>query len=151
VTTILRLTIPTLRAVHVPLRTTGAFVCFVSLKKTMEGQARQAILATMGADHYFKVVVVVDEDIDVFDMEQVMWAVATRAQADRDFLIVPDAPGTLLDPSARVAGGSQHPLTAKVGIDATKPLSGFASTLSLPGAARVRARAILRAAGLPST
>ncbi len=151
VTNILRRTIPTLRAVHVPLRTTGAFVCFVSIRKTMEGQGRQAILATLGADHYFKVVVVVDEDVDVFDAEQVLWAVATRAQADRDFLIVPDAPGTLLDPSAKVAEGSQHPLTAKVGIDATKPLSGFASTLSLPGAARDRARAILRAAGLPVT
>ena len=46
------------------------------------------------------------------------------------------------------AAGSQHPLTAKVGIDATKPLSGFPGTLSLPGAARDRARAILRAAGL---
>ncbi len=151
VTNILRRTIPTVRAVHVPLRTTGAFVCFVSLKKTMEGLARQAILATMGADHYFKVVVVVDEDVDVFDVEQVMWAAATRAQADRDFLIVSDAPGTLLDPSVRVAEGSQHPLTAKVGIDATKPLSGFASTLSLPGAARERAQAILRAAGFPAT
>ncbi len=82
-------------------------------------------------------------------MEQVVWAIATRAQADRDFLIVPDAPGTLLDPSARVTEGGQHPLTAKVGIDATKPLSGFASTLSLPAAARARARAILRSAGLP--
>jgi UbiD family decarboxylase len=150
VTNILRRTIPTLHAVHVPLRTTGAFVCLVSLKKTMEGQARQAILATLGADHYFKVVVVVDEDVDVFDVEQVLWAVATRAQADRDFLIVSDAPGTLLDPSARVAEGSQHPLTGKVGIDATKPLSGFASTLSLPGAARERARAVLRAVSLPT-
>ena len=149
VTNILRRTIPTLRAVHVPLRATGAFVCFLSLRKTMEGQARQAILAAMGADHYFKLVVVVDEDVDVFDAEQVLWAVATRAQADRDFLIVADAPGTLLDPSARVAEGGQHPLTAKVGIDATKPLSGFAGTLSLPGAARDKARAILRAAGLP--
>ncbi len=148
VTNILRRTIPTLRAVHVPVRTTGAFICFVSLKKTMEGQARQAILATLGADHYFKVVVVVDEDVDVFDVEQVLWAVATRAQADRDFLIVPDTPGTLLDPSARVAEGGQHPLTAKVGIDATKALSGFPSTLSLPSTARERARAILRAAGL---
>ncbi len=148
VTNILRRTIPTLRAVHVPLRTTGAFICFVSLKKTMEGQARQAILATLGADHYFKVVVVVDEDVDVFDVEQVLWAVATRAQADRDFLIVPDAPGTLLDPSARVAEGSQQPLTAKVGIDATKPLRGFPGTLSLPSAARERAQAVLRAAGL---
>jgi 3-polyprenyl-4-hydroxybenzoate decarboxylase len=86
--------------------------------------------------------------VDVFDVEQVLWAVATRAQADRDFLIVPDAPGTLLDPSARVAEGSQHPLTSKVGIDATRPLSGFAGTLSLPAGARERARAILRGAGL---
>jgi 2,5-furandicarboxylate decarboxylase 1 len=58
---------------------------------------------------------VVDDDVDVLDDEQVGWAVATRVQADRDLLVVPNAKGSSLDPSADGA------LTAKLGIDATVP------------------------------
>ncbi len=94
----------------------------------------------MGADHYVKLVIVVDEDIDVFDEEQVLWAVATRMQADRDVFIVDGAMGTLLDPSATDA------ITAKMGIDATKPLGDFASTLSLSQESIERARGLLKSA-----
>jgi len=82
-------------------------------------------------------VVVVDDDIDIFDEEQVLWAIVTRMQADRDVFTVPDAMGTLLDPSASDA------MTAKMGIDATKPLAGFASTLSIEAGAVERARRLL--------
>ena len=41
----------------------------------------------LGVDHYLKLVIVVDDDIDVFDESDVMWAVATRMQADRDLVI----------------------------------------------------------------
>ncbi len=92
----------------------------------------------MGADHYVKLVIVVDEDIDVFDEEQVLWAVATRMQANRDVLIVDSAMGTLLDPSATDA------ITAKMGIDATRPLGDFASTLSLSEESIERARGLLK-------
>jgi 3-polyprenyl-4-hydroxybenzoate decarboxylase len=94
----------------------------------------------LGADHYVKLVIVVDEDIDVFDEEQVLWAVATRMQADRDVLIVDSAMGTLLDPSATDA------ITAKMGIDATRPLGDFASTLSLSRESIERARTLLKTA-----
>ena len=63
-----------------------------------------------------KHVVVVDEDIDIYDDRDVEWAIATRFQADRDLVIVPNARGSSLDPSATKS------LTAKWGIDATKPL-----------------------------
>ena len=94
----------------------------------------------MGADHYVKLVIVVDEDIDVFDEEQVLWAVATRMQADKDVFIVDSAMGTLLDPSATDA------ITAKMGIDATRPLGDFASTLSLSEESIERARKLLKTA-----
>ena len=64
--------------------------------------------------------------------------VATRVQADRDVIIVPDMMGTLLDPSASNA------ITAKMGIDATRPLGEFPPRLSLPSDAIERARALLR-------
>ena len=140
-TNVLGKTIPNLKAVHVPVRSgIGSFHCYVSLRKTAEGQGKQAIFSVLGADHYVKLVIVVDEDIDVFDEEQVLWAVATRMQADRDVFIVDGAMGTLLDPSATDA------ITAKMGIDATKPLGDFASTLSLSDESIQRARELLKTA-----
>ncbi len=137
-TNVLGKTIPNLTAVHVPVRSgIGSFHCYVSLRKTAEGQGKQAIFSVMGADHYVKLVVVVDDDIDVFDEEQVLWAIATRMQANRDVFIVDAAMGTLLDPSATDA------VTAKMGIDATKPLGEFASTLSIEPGAVKRARTLM--------
>ena len=139
-TNVLSRSIPNLKAVHVPVRSgIGSFHCYVSMRKTAEGQAKQAIFSVLGADHYVKLIVVVDEDIDVFDEEQVLWAIATRMQADRDVVIVKECMGTLLDPSATDAA-----VTAKMGIDATKPLGGFASTLTVNQRAVERAREILK-------
>ena len=89
------------------------------LKKTAEGQAKSAIFAAMGEDLSLKWVVVVDDDVDVYNEEEVMWAVATRMQADRGVFVGPHAMGAILDPSSR------NGLTAKVGIDATAPLDGW--------------------------
>ena len=138
-TNVLEKTIPNLKAVHVPVRSgVGSFHCYVSLRKTAEGQGKQAIFSVMGADHYVKLVVVVDDDVDIFDEEQVLWAIATRMQANRDVFIVDSAMGTLLDPSATDG------LTAKMGIDATKPMGEFASTLSIEPGAVERARQLMR-------
>ena len=138
-TNVLEKTIPNLKAVHVPVRSgIGSFHCYVSLRKTAEGQGKQAIFSVMGADHYVKLVVVVDDDVDIFDEEQVLWAIATRMQANRDVFIVDSAMGTLLDPSATDA------MTAKMGIDATKPMGEFASTLSIEPGAVERARQLMR-------
>jgi 2,5-furandicarboxylate decarboxylase 1 len=66
-----------------------------------------------------KHVVVVDDDIDVFDPTEVEWAIATRVQADRDVMIVTHARGKPLDPSLAPTPPGGVPTTAKVGIDAT--------------------------------
>ena len=90
------------------------FTCYVSIEQRIPGQAKNAILAALGADLYMKRIVVVDEDVDVFDDRQVNWAIATRCQPDRDITIVTNARGSDLDPSARDDGQ-----TAKWGVDAT--------------------------------
>ena len=105
-----RAMVPSVRAVRVP----GPFTCFVSIEQRVPGQAKNAILAALGADLYMKRVVVVDEDVDVFDDRQVNWAIATRCQPDRDITIVTNTRGSDLDPSAREDGS-----TAKWGVDAT--------------------------------
>src|SRR5215831_7591771 len=105
-----RAMVPSVKAVRVP----GPFTCFVSIEQRIPGQGKNAILAALGADLYMKRIVVVDEDVDVFDDRQVNWAIATRCQPDRDITIITNARGSDLDPSARDDG---H--TAKWGVDAT--------------------------------
>ncbi len=105
-----RAMVPSVKAVRVP----GPFTCFVSIEQRVPGQAKNAIMAVLGADLYMKRVVVVDPDVDVFDDRQVNWAIATRCQPDRDITIVTNARGSDLDPSTREDG-----YTAKWGVDAT--------------------------------
>jgi UbiD family decarboxylase len=105
-----RAMVPSVKAVRVP----GPFTCYVSIEQRLPGQAKNAIMAVLGADLYMKRVVVVDHDVDVFDDRQVNWALATRCQPDRDITIVTNARGSDLDPSTREDG-----YTAKWGVDAT--------------------------------
>ncbi len=88
----------------------------VSIAKQHEGDGKNAILAAFAGHPSLKHVTVVDEDVDIYDDREVEWAVATRFQADRDLVLLPNARGSSLDPSA------ENSLTAKWGIDATKPL-----------------------------
>ena len=114
-----RAMVPSLKAVRVP----GPFTCYVSIEQRLPGQAKNAIMAVLGADLYMKRVVVVDHDVDVFDDRQVNWALATRCQPDRDITIVTNARGSDLDPSASPDG-----YTAKWGVDATAKPSVAAFT-----------------------
>jgi 2,5-furandicarboxylate decarboxylase 1 len=83
------------------------------------GDGKNAILAALSVAD-MKHVVVVDDDIDVFDGTEVEWAIATRVQADRDVMIVSDARSKPLDPSLPPTPG-RVPTTAKCGVDATIP------------------------------
>jgi UbiD family decarboxylase len=105
-----RAMVPSVRAVRVP----APFTCYVSIEQRLPGQAKNAIMAVLGADLYMKRVVVVDHDVDVFDDRQVTWAIATRCQPDRDLTVITHARGSDLDPSAAEDG-----YTAKWGVDAT--------------------------------
>jgi len=102
-------------------------------------------MAALGTEFYVKCVVVVDEDVDVFDLSDVMWAVITRTRADKDMIYIPGAMGAILDPTS---DPDDHTLT-KVGIDATKP-SGrdFAERLTIADDQRDRVRAIIERAGV---
>src|SRR6202453_930712 len=90
----------------------------ISIRK-QPGEGKNALLAALSVMD-LKHVVVVDDDIDVFDPVDVEWAIATRVQADRDVMIVSNARGKPLDPSLP-QGYGVVPTGAKVGIDATIP------------------------------
>ncbi len=89
----------------------------ISIKK-QAGEGKNALLAALSVMD-LKHVVVVDDDIDVFDPTDVEWAIATRVQGDRDIMIVTEARGKPLDPSLAPRPPGVVPTTAKVGIDAT--------------------------------
>ena len=108
--------IPNVTGVHVPLSGTSSFTAYVAIKQSRPGEGKHVIPIVLGVDHYLKLVIVVDDDIDVFDESDVMWAVATRMQADRDLVVISGSLGAMLDPSADERG-----VTAKLGIDATRP------------------------------
>jgi 2,5-furandicarboxylate decarboxylase 1 len=117
--------VPTLKALNYPKSGTH-FHAYMSFKKTAEGQARQALMLLMGLDSYIKFAVAVDDDIDVFNEEEVLWAMATRFQADTGMFVVPKVFCNRLDPS------SVEGMSAKVGIDATRAATFEGERTRLP-------------------
>jgi len=141
----LRRNLPNVIAVHVPTITCGALMAIVQMKKTAEGQPQLAIMAAFGTETYCKCVVVVDEDVDIFNLADVMWAVATRTRADRDLVFVQRAMGAILDPTSDPVDNT----LTKVGVDATKPHGrDFAERLTIADEQRARVRGILSASGI---
>ncbi|NKB37765.1 MAG: hypothetical protein GKR93_11425 [Gammaproteobacteria bacterium] len=94
----------------------GVGLCaIVSVQQQAKFEARNiltALLSTQG----IKMAIAVDEDVDIFSMDKVMWAVCTRSQADRDLIVLPEIASFQLDPSAPERG-----VTSAMAIDATKP------------------------------
>lgn len=93
-----RAVVPTVRSVCLPMSGAGRFHCYVSIDKRCEGEAKLAAMAAFTGSELLKHVVVVDADIDVYDEEQVLWAVATRVDAATDVSIIDRVKGSRLDP-----------------------------------------------------
>lgn len=114
---IIKNTVPTVKRVHL----TSGGCCWlhavVAIKKIHDGDGKNAGLAALAAHPSLKMVIVVDEDIDVENPNDVEWALATRLQPDRGVVIIPGVRGSSLDPSQGKTG-----LTSKWIIDATSPL-----------------------------
>jgi 2,5-furandicarboxylate decarboxylase 1 len=108
-------TVPTTKAVHIPPHSSG-FIAVISIDKKVEGEARNAMMAAFASHPNIKYVIVVDDDVDIFNPRDVEWALATRSQGHEDIIIIPEAWGHWMDPSSRDG------VSSKVGIDATIPL-----------------------------
>ena len=90
----------------------------IQIDKRLEGESKNALMAALAAHPSLKMAIVVDGDIDPTDAEAVEYAIATRFQADKDLIVIPNAKGSSLDPSS----DQEKLLTTKVGIDATATL-----------------------------
>lgn len=111
--------VPFVKAVNLSSGGAGWLHAIISIEKQTEGDGKNALLAAFGAHSSLKHAVVVDTDIDVFNLEEVEWAIATRFQASEGLVIIPHARGSTLDPSA----DQETALTTKLGVDATRPLT----------------------------
>jgi 2,5-furandicarboxylate decarboxylase 1 len=88
---------------------------YLQMKKTKDSQPRHAILAAISSAEGIKHVFVFDEDINIFDESEVLWAIGTRSQWDKDVIVVPNCATAGLDPSA------EGEIATRGGIDCTKP------------------------------
>ncbi|OWT33480.1 hypothetical protein BGI41_02145 [Methanobrevibacter sp. 87.7] len=92
----------------------------VQIKKQTQGDGKNVLMAALSAHPSLKHCVVVDEDIDLFNPEDVEYAIATRVKGDEDLMIVTNARGSSLDPKALPDG-----TTTKIGVDATKDINNL--------------------------
>lgn len=118
--------VPSVKAVNLPMSGAARSHCYISLKKRAEGEPKQAALAAFITEPAIKHVIVVDEDIDVFNETRVLWALAMRFQADRDLVVLQNIIGSHLNPTAyghnRMEKGNME---TKLIFDATKPLPPY--------------------------
>ncbi|MDK3018774.1 UbiD family decarboxylase [Pseudodonghicola flavimaris] len=110
----------------------NVMISIIKIRKAYEGHAQHAILAALGSYlDYNKVVIVVDEDVDIYNLEDVMWAYMTRGRADTRAMILKDIPGFYRDPHKDHWG--------RLCIDATRPWGREAefARKTVPGEAEI--------------
>lgn len=92
----------------------NCMISIIKIKKQYEGHGKQALLAAIGSNmDYNKVCIVVDEDVDIQDLDDVMWAYMVRGPADKRAFIINDVPGFYRDEKKDHWG--------RLAIDATMP------------------------------
>jgi 4-hydroxy-3-polyprenylbenzoate decarboxylase len=117
----LKLNFPEVVDFALPMEAASYRVAVVSIKKEYPGHARRIMTGLWGVLKqflYVKYIIVVDDDIDVGDWKDVVWAISTRADPSRDTVVVKDTPVDYLDFSS-----PQEGLGGKLGIDATTKIS----------------------------
>ena len=110
--------VPSTKTVHLTDGGSNWLDAVIQIQKRLEGEPKNALLAAFAAHPSLKMAIVVDDDIDPTNPVSVEYAISTRCQPDKGFLIVTNAKGSSLDPSS----DQKNLLTAKVGIDATATL-----------------------------
>ncbi|NJO13112.1 MAG: hypothetical protein HC872_06220 [Gammaproteobacteria bacterium] len=99
--------------IHSPVEATG--LTFVRIDKNKPGQGLEIGRKVAEIIPIAKVIVVVDQDIDIYDRQQVLFALGSRWQAQPATAIIPELRGMPLDPSL-----TNRPMTSKAVIDATR-------------------------------
>ncbi len=108
---------PEIVDINLPIEGCFHNLAIVSIKKRYPGHAKKVMFAlwSTGMLSLTKVVIVVDDDVNVHDMREVIWAVTTRFDPAKDVVVIPDCPIDSLDHATY-----RPNLGGKLGIDATK-------------------------------
>jgi len=113
--------IPQLKAVYLDHGGCGFYGVVIQLDKDQAGIGKEAIKETFKAFEPLQRVVVVDNDVDLYDPNEVNWAITTRFNPDRDLIILPDQTGHILNPMVKINPDGKGGTVTKMGIDATAP------------------------------
>lgn len=127
-----RAVVPSVRAIHMPPSGGGMITAYISIDKRIPGEGKRAGWAAVNAYRSTHFAIVVDEDIDVYNEEEVLWAVYTRCCPDKDIDVV-----------SRIIGGALIPTTydetrLKKGYMATKMVIDATQPVGQPLATRIR-------------
>ncbi|MEM0119388.1 MAG: UbiD family decarboxylase [Thermofilaceae archaeon] len=114
-----RKVVPRVKAVRLLEAGGGWLMAAVSISKSADGDAKNALLAAFAAHPSLKIAIVVDEDVNVDDPNELLWAITTRMQPAEDLIVLQGFRGSSLDPTA----DPEDLTTSKLGIDATIPLT----------------------------
>jgi len=136
----MRKEIPSLRQIHLVPMTFGSHVV-MSMATDHKGEIRRALTLALSFTSVKKAVVV-DVDVDPQDDQEVEWALATRFQADRDLIVIPELRGQPIDPSSRWTG--EGFLTTKMGMDATRPKREGFEKVDVPEEVKRRLSPVLK-------
>ncbi len=119
-----RAAMPGVKDVHMPMSGICRFHAYVQIRKEYDGAGKIAALAALASDPFVKLAVVVDEDVDIHSDAEVLWAIATRTQPDRDTFFVPESATSRLDPASYSIWSrwEKDTMNTKWAIDATKPV-----------------------------
>jgi 4-hydroxy-3-polyprenylbenzoate decarboxylase len=105
--------VPSVKMLHTPVEATG--LCFVSIKKTKPGEGLEIGKRIAQIVGIAKVIVMVDDDLEVLDRVEMMHAIGSRWQPQPATAIIAESRGMPLDPSL-----VKRPMTSKIVIDATR-------------------------------
>ena len=136
----MRKEIPSLRQIHLVPMTFGSHVV-MSMDTDHKGEIRRALTLALSFTSVKKAVVV-DVDVDPQDDQEVEWSLATRFQADRDLIVIPELRGQPIDPSSRWTG--EGFLTTKMGMDATRPRKEGFEKVDVPEEVKRRLSPVLK-------
>jgi 2,5-furandicarboxylate decarboxylase 1 len=109
---------PEVLNVHMPLSGMCRATVYVQVKSPRPGSAKAIIHSALTTDNRIKTVFVVDDDVNLLDEKEVLWAFATRAHLDKDLVLLDGIPSTPMNPITRSDG-----VGAKLGVDCTLPPS----------------------------
>ena len=122
---ILRGTFPEIVDFFLPPAASSYRIALVSIRKRYPGHARRVMMGVwswLRQFTYCKFVIVVDEDIDIRDNDEVLWAIANHVDPERDAMMVGNTPVDVLDFASPTPG-----LGSKLGLDATRKIAGETS------------------------